>query len=127
MSTLTHQELSGDIIGAAMKVLNALKPGLDEKIYENALTIELVRRGRQVEQQRPFDVFYEGKLVGRGVPDLIIDSLVVVDAKVVAAFTETHLAQMTGYLALSDLSLAMLLNFKFARLEWRRVVRTKTS
>jgi GxxExxY protein len=125
MSTLIHQELSEDIIGAAMKVLNTLKPGLDEKIYENALAIELTRRGRQVEQQRSFDVFYEGELVGRGVTDLIVDSLVVVDSKVVAAFNETHVAQMTGYLALSDLSLAMLLNFKFARLEWRRVVRTK--
>jgi len=47
---MVHEELSGKIIGAAMSVLNALKPGLDEKLYENALVIELLERGHKVEQ-----------------------------------------------------------------------------
>jgi len=51
---MVHEELSGKIIGAAMSVLNALKPGLDEKLYESALVIELRKRGHKVEQQRPF-------------------------------------------------------------------------
>jgi len=49
---MIHKELSESIIGASMQVLNALKPGLDEKLYENALVVELVRRGHYVEQQR---------------------------------------------------------------------------
>lgn len=49
-----HRELSGAIIGAAMKVLNSLRPGLDEKIYENSLALELIAQGHQVEQQRRF-------------------------------------------------------------------------
>jgi GxxExxY protein len=123
MDTLIHEELSGSIIGAAMTVLNELKPGLDEKLYENALVIELRERGHVVTQQKAFEVEYKGHPIGRLVPDLIVDDLVVVDPKVATAFTETHLAQMTGYLAITGLRLALLLNFKYARLEWKRVVR----
>jgi GxxExxY protein len=121
---LLHRELSQDIIGAAMKVLNTLKPGLDERIYENALVIALGQRQHRVEQQKPFNVFFEGELIGQGVPDLIVDSTVIVDAKVVTDFNDTHLAQMTGFLALTKLDLAILLNFKHARLQWKRVVRS---
>ena len=57
---LIHRELSEAIIGAAMIVLNTLRPGLDEKLYENALMIELQKQGFRVEQQRQFPVHYEG-------------------------------------------------------------------
>lgn len=70
---LVHKELSEDIIGAAMTVLNALKPGLDEKIYENALVIELRKRAHKIDQQRKFPVYYDGQWVGTLVPDLIVD------------------------------------------------------
>jgi GxxExxY protein len=120
---LIHKELSESIIGAAMTVLNALKPGLDEKLYEKGLVIELQKRGHRVEQQRQFPVRYEGQLIGTLTPDLIVDSLVVVDTKVVTAFHETHSAQMLGYLSITGLRLALLLNFKNAKLEWKRVVR----
>lgn len=106
-----------------MLVLNTLKPGLDEKLYENALVIELTKRGHRVEQQKAFVVQYEGQPIGRLIPDLIVDDLVVVDPKVTENFNDTHLAQMLGYLAITGLNLALLLNFKHARLEWRRVVR----
>jgi GxxExxY protein len=119
---MVHEKLSEDIIGSAMKVLNTLKPGLDERVYENALNIELVRRGHRVDQQKPFPVSYEGQLVGTLIPDLIVDDLVIVDPKVVTAFNDNHLAQMTGYLAITGLKLALLINFKAAKLEWKRVV-----
>ncbi len=121
--TLIHEELSKQIIGAAMEVLNTLKPGLDEKLYENALVIELRERGHAVEQQRSFPVDYKGESIGTLIPDLIVDGKVIVDPKVVTAFNDTHIAQMTGYLAITDLRLALLLNFKSAKLEWKRVVR----
>ena len=126
MEDLIHKELSEDIIGAAMKVLNTLKPGLDEKLYENALVIELTKRGHRVDQQKAFPVHYDGQLIGTLVPDLIVDDFVIVDPKVAASFTDTHVAQMTGYLAITGLQLAMLLNFKFARLGWKRIVRSQT-
>jgi GxxExxY protein len=125
MSTdqLIHPEISEAIIGSAMKVLNVLKPGLDEKAYENALVIELRKRGHKVEQQKRFEVRYEGELVDILVPDLVVDSLVIADPKTVEEFTPTHLAQMTGYLSITHLRLALLLNFKFVDLRWRRIVK----
>ncbi len=121
---LIHKELSGNIIGAAMSVLNELKPGLDEKLYERALVIALRELGHFVDQQKRFDVLFHGNWVGALVPDLIVDGLIVVDTKVVTTFTETHFAKMIGYLTITGLDLALLLNFKFARLQWKRVAFT---
>ena len=123
MGELIHEALSKEIIGAAMTVLNELKPGLDEKLYENALVIELRERGHTVEQQKPYRVAYRGQEIGRLIPDLIVDDLVIADPKVVTAFNDSHIAQMTGYLAITELRLALLLNFKFAKLQWKRIVR----
>ena len=75
---MKHEELTRDIIGAAMAVLNELKPGLDEKLYENALVIELAARGHTVEQQREFSVQYRGHFIGKLAPDLIVDGKVIV-------------------------------------------------
>lgn len=119
---LIHQELSEAIIGAAMKVLNTLKPGLDEKLYERALVIELRKGGHKVAQQRQFPVYYQEQDIGTLIPDLIVDDLVIADPKVVTSFNETHIAQMIGYLNITDLKLALLLNFKNARLGWKRLV-----
>lgn len=118
-----YRELSYSIVGSAIQVLNILKPGLNEKAYENALVIELKKRGHHVEQQRRFDVLYEGILVDTLIPDLLVDDLVIVDPKVVTSFNETHIAQMMGYLAITGFSLAILLNFKYASLQHKRVIR----
>jgi GxxExxY protein len=106
-----------------MTVLNALKPGLSEKAYENALVVELRKRGHLIEQQRRFEVFYDGVLVDILVPDLLVDGVCVVDPKVVCEFNDTHIAQMLGYLAITRFKLAILLNFKHADLRYKRVVK----
>ena len=124
---MIHEDLSGKIIGAAMEVLNELKPGLDERLYERALIIELERYGHFVSVQRSFPVSYRGELIGNLIPDLIVDNAVIVDPKVVACFTETHVAQMIGYLNITGLNLALLINFKNTRLEWKRVLRRQES
>ena len=120
---MIHSERSEKIIGAAMRVLNELKPGLDEKIYENALVLELRETELSVDQQRRFDVHYKDQPVGLLIPDLIVAGKVIVDAKVVSAFNDSHVAQMIGYLAITGLDLGLLINFKNAKLEWKRVVR----
>ena len=111
---MVHEQLTAEVIGAAMAVLNELKPGLDEKLYENALVIELLARGRAVEQQRGFSVHYRGHCIGKLIPDLIVDEKIVVDPKVVVSFNDTHVAQMLGYLNITGLRVALLLNFKNA-------------
>ena len=120
---LIHPEISEAIIGAAMKVLNFLKPGLDGKADENALVIELRKRGHGVDQQRRFDVVYEGVVVDTLVPDLVVDGLVMADPKVAEDFMPIHIAQMQGYLAVMRLRLALLLDFKHVDLRWKRVIR----
>lgn len=120
---MLHGKITEGIIGAAMTVLNALRPGLDEKIYERALVIELVKRGHKVEQQKQFSVRYDGVEIGKLIPDLIVDGIVIADSKVAADFNDAHLAQMIGYLAITELQVALLLNFKHADLRWKRVVR----
>ena len=125
MQAVLHEKLSGEIIGAAMAVLNELGQGLDEKLYERALVIELRRRGHKVDQQKSFPVFYAGELIGTMVPDMIIDDIVIADPKVVEAFGETHVRPMIDYLAITKPELALPLNFKHAKLEWKRIVREK--
>jgi len=124
---MIHEDLSGEIIGAAMVVLNELKPGLDEKLYERAMIIELKHRGYSVSVQSSYPVSYRGELIGNLIPDLIVDNAVIVDPKVVSCFTDTHVAQMIGYLNITALELALLINFKNARLEWKRVLRSQVS
>ena len=119
---MLHEEITKDIIGAAMAVLNELKPGLDEKLYENSLVIELMARGHTVEQQREYPVHYRSQFVGKLIPDLIVDGKVITDPKVVTAFNDTHIAQMLGYLNITGLQAALLLNFKESKLDWKRVV-----
>jgi GxxExxY protein len=119
---MRHENITQDIIGAAMAVLNELKPGLDEKLYERALIIELQAMGHIVQQQREFPVRYHGQLIGTLVPDLIVDGKVIADPKVVTAFNATHLAQMLGYLNITGLDVALLLNFREATLKWKRII-----
>ena len=118
-----HRELNRQIIGAAMTVHNKLRVGLREKAYENALKIELGKRGHALEQQKAFEVRYDGELVDTLIPDLIVDESIIVDPKCVTEFTDAHTSQMIGYLAITGLKVALLLNFKNDRLRWKRIVR----
>ena len=120
---MRHEEITKSIIGASMTVLNSLKPGLDEKLYENALVIELEKRGHSVNQQREFPVYYDEQLIGTLIPDLIVDGKVIADPKVVTAFNDSHIAQMLGYLNITKLQVALLLDFKQATLTWKRVAK----
>ena len=122
ISFILHEEITKDTIGAAMAVLNELKPGLDEKFYENALVIELRARGHMVEQPREHPVHYRGQFIGKLVPDLIVDGKVIAAPKVATAFNDTHVAQMLGYLNITGLQVALLLNSKESKLDWKRVV-----
>lgn len=118
---MNTNELTELIIGAAHKVLWTLKPGLDEKLYERALVIELTKKGLPCEAQKQFPVHYDEQHIGTLIPDLIVNGTVIVDAKVVTAFNDSHLVQMLGYLNITGLKTALLLNFKHAKLQIKRV------
>ncbi len=80
------------------------------------------RIGFTVNQQKLFAVNFKEQHIGTLVPDLVVDDLVIVDTKVVTTFNETHIAQVTGYLSHTGLRLGLLLNFKHAKLQWKRIV-----
>ncbi len=119
-------EKTGRIIGAAIRVLDELKPGLDEKPYENAPVMELAQQGWRPEQQKNFPVHDDGKFIGKLIPDLIVAD-VVIDAKVVTAFTADHVAQILGYLNITRLPLGLLRNFRYRKLQIKRVILNRNS
>lgn len=88
----------------------------------NALWLsELGKQGVRCETQKSHQVFYDGQLIGTLIPDLIVEGKLIVDAKVVLAFNDSHIAQMLGYLSITGLQTALLLNFKCAKLGIKRV------
>ena len=115
------EELARVVIGAAMRVMNALGPGLPEKCYENALMFDLVDAGHEVSQQARFPVVYNGRKVGTLIPDLIVDRTLIVDPKIVDSIGKPQISQMLTYLAVTGLPLALLINFRSAKIAWRRV------
>lgn len=110
------------IIGFAFEVLNEVGHGLNEKIYENSLTVLFKQNNIAFEQQRRFPVFFRGVEVGEFVPDLIAFKAVIVDTKVIDRITDHERGQMLNYLRITKLRVGLILNFKNARLEWERVV-----
>ena len=111
-----------DVVGCAMEVLNELGHGLYEKPYENALVVEFGLKGIHYNQQPRFDVIYKGVSVGEYVPDLITHDHLVVDAKVIERIADHEIGQMINYLKITGLKVGLILNFKHAKLEWKRVV-----
>ena len=120
-ATVLHKELSFEIVGAAMEVLNTLGHGLNEKVYENALVAELRLRAFKVEQQRRFKVVYKNTIVGEYIPDLLTEEKVIVDTKVIEAVSDAEVGQVMNYLRIAKLELGIILNFRRPKLEYRRV------
>jgi len=112
-----------EVIGCAFKVSNALGCGFLEKVYENALALELRKSGLKIEQQHDMKVRYEGSIVGEFVADLLVEGLVLVELKAVKAFDDVHYAQCMNYLKATGLSVCLLLNFGKPKVEVRRIVR----
>ena len=110
------------IIGFAFEVLNEVGHGLNEKIYENSLTVLFKLNRIAFDQQRRFPAFFREVEVGEFIPDLIAFGSVVVDTKAIDRITDYERGQMLNYLRITKLRVGLILNFKNARLEWERVV-----
>lgn len=126
MNTNPHELLFQDeahrVIGCAMEVLNELGHGLNEKPYENSLVIEFGLQAIPYRQQPRFNVEYKNVVVGEYIPDLICFDAIVVDTKTIEKITGHEIGQMLNYLKITGLRLGLILNFKHAKLEWKRVV-----
>lgn len=105
------EDLINRVIGAAIEVHRALGPGYLESVYENAMAIELQRRGIRFTRQVPFDVMYCGQSVGQGRMDLFVEDQLVVELKSVEAMNKLYTAQTISYLRAMKLKIALLINF----------------
>jgi GxxExxY protein len=115
-------DLSRRVIGCAFTVLNTLGAGFLEKVYENALALELRTAGLGVVQQCGAKVYYNDVVVGEYFGDLLVEDVLLVELKTVRALDDVHRMQCTNYLKATGLQLCLLLNFSKPRLEIKRVV-----
>ncbi len=111
-TNLKHKELTDKILYAFFKKVYArLGYGFLEKVYENAMAIELRRMGLNVEPQAKIDVFYEGEIVGEYFADLLIEGSVIVELKAGHAISDDHEAQLLNYLRATPYEVGLVLNF----------------
>lgn len=110
------------ILGCAFDVLNEVGHGLHEKIYENALAVAFRLKEIAFDQQRRFPVLFKGELVGEFVPDFLVFDLVIADPKVIETISDHERGQMLNYLRITKRRVGLILNFKYPRLQWERMV-----
>jgi GxxExxY protein len=108
---MLHDEITDEIINAYYKVYNKLGYGFLEKVYENALFIELGKRNLQVEKQKSIVVYYDEENVGNYFADLIVSNRVIIELKAAEGLREEHEAQLVNYLRATDIEVGLLLNF----------------
>ena len=108
---LKHEELSKKIIAAAHNVHNELGHGFLEKVYKNALAIELREAAIQYALEVPMSVRYRGQVVGDYVADMIVEDKIVVEAKAVSELNSVHEVQLVNYLKATGLQVGLLINF----------------
>ena len=119
---INEAELTQKIIGCAYTVSNSLGSGFLEKVYENALAIELRKNKLSYQQQSPVKVRYDGIIVGEYVSDLVFESKVLIELKACKAIDDTHVAQCLNYLKATSLQLGLIINFGRSKIEIRRLV-----
>jgi len=117
---MQYEELTGKIIGCAMKVHSTLGPGFLESIYRKALAHELRKSGLKVELQWPIEVTYDGLNVGNFFADLFVEDCVIVELKAVQNTATIHEVQLVNYLAATAIDVGLLFNFGTTTLEYKR-------
>jgi len=111
INTMIHEDLSGKIIGVFYSVYNALGHGFLEKVYENAMMIELRKIGLHAEQQKKASVYYDSQVVGEYYADIVVNGVVILELKVADAIVAEHEAQLINYLKATEIELGLLFNF----------------
>ena len=108
---MKHEAITEKIIQAFYKVYNMLGYGFLEKVYENAMLIELQSYGFVVEKQKSIKVFYCGKEVGLYFADIVVNDIIILELKAHESLLNEHIAQLINYLKATDKEVGLLLNF----------------
>ncbi|HOK52102.1 MAG TPA: GxxExxY protein [Bacteroidales bacterium] len=111
MNELIYKELTNKIINCFYTVYNTLGYGFLEKVYENAMMIELRKQGIYAEKQKPIKVFYTDELVGEYFADIVVEDVIIVELKAAEFIIEEHELQLINYLKATEKEIGLLLNF----------------
>ena len=122
MEKLIHHDLSNKVLEALYAVHYKIGSGLLEKVYENAVTIELKYRNIPFKRQKIYKVFYRGELAGEYIADIVVDDKIIIETKAVKELNNIMRAQLLNYLKISGLRVGYLVNFSKSVLEWKRLV-----
>ncbi|MDP3487300.1 MAG: GxxExxY protein [Bacillota bacterium] len=106
-----HSDITGCILKCAFRVYNKLGAGFYEKLYENALAIELGKQGYTVRQQWPISVSYDGIVIGEYFADMLVQDKVIVELKAISELANVHEIQLINYLRATGLNVGLLINF----------------
>ena len=117
---LVHGELTGRIIGCAMRVHSALGNGFQEVIYQRALAIEMELAGLAFEREKEMRIFYRGQDIGTRRVDFLVENLIMVELKAIIRLEDVHFAQAMNYLEAYGLEIGLLINFGARSLEFKR-------
>lgn len=113
------------VMDCAMTVRRKLMPGYLEKVYENALVIELKKAGISAQQQQSLEVTYDGQVVGYYIPDIVVENCLILEIKAVEHLLETHEAQLVNYLTTTGIKDGLLINFgNQSKIQIKRKYRT---
>lgn len=117
-----HSELTGKIIGCAMKVHRTLGNGFQEVIYQRCLAIELTKADIGFKRELEMPIHYDGQEVGSRRADFLVEDKVLVELKAITKLDDTHLAQGLNYLETYKLNIGLLINFGGNSLEFKRLI-----
>ena len=120
-----YSELTGKIIGCAMEVHKILGSGFQEVIYQRALAIEMTLHGVDFKREFDMQIFYKGEQIGTRRVDFLVEGVVSVEIKAIAALDDTHLTQALNYLEAYNLEIGLLINFGSKSLQYRRLINSK--
>lgn len=118
-------DLAGMVIGVAMHVHTALGPGYAELVYKNALVLDLIEAGFQVQIEKRLAVHYRGHNIGDYVADIVVNGILIVELKAVQKLVLAHEVQLVNYLTTTGIDEGLLLNFGAERLEFKKKYRGK--
>jgi GxxExxY protein len=122
MMEFLHKEITKEIIGAAFEVHRLLGYGFLEKVYQNAMVVELRLRGLTVQPESQIDVWYKGVKVGFYEADLFVNNVVIVELKIAKEYQKADEAQILNELKATGIKVGLLINFGRTKVEFERFV-----
>lgn len=120
-----HSDLTGKVIGCAMKVHGTLGNGFQEVIYQRALAIEMTKQGLNFQREMEMTIYYEGENIGTRRVDFFVEEKIMVELKALTELEDVHLSQALNYLEAYKMETGLLINFGSKSLEFKRVTNEK--